>query len=180
MEGISYGCLFLGVCFKHRFKTKEVLSYAYRYVCVHVCACMCVCVCVCVCARVCACVMKYVIMLLLPCKMYMYTHTSTYRDFHHSQPQEDTIRESVGHFLAAIDRSLRVECYRDTTLRIPFSHEVFRYLFRHKTKLTLRDFSSTYFLPGWDQCYRRFGSNASKNPLWRGRCIEFPLEVKCV
>ena len=26
-----------------------------------------------------------------------------YRDFDHPQPQEQTIRESVGHFLAAID-----------------------------------------------------------------------------
>ena len=112
----------------------------------------------------------------------MYIHSflpSTYRNFHHPQPQE-TIRDSVGHFLAAIDRSLRVEYYRDTTLRIPFLHEVFRYLFRHKTKLTLHDFSSTYFPLGWDQCYRRFGSDASKTPLWRGRCIVFPLEVKCV
>ena len=105
---------------------------------------------------------------------------SAHRDFYHPQPLEETIRESVGRFLAAIDRSLRVKCYRDTTLRIPFSHAVFRYLFRDKTKLTLRDFSSTYFPSGWDQCYRRFGSDASRNPLWRGRCIVFPLDVKCV
>ena len=44
---------------------------------------------------------------------------------------------SVGHLLAAIDRSLRLACYRDTILRIPFSHEVFRYLFQNKLELTL-------------------------------------------
>ena len=98
---------------------------------------------------------------------------SAHRDFHHPQPLEETIRESVGRFLAATQSGV-------TTLRIPFSHAVFRYLFRDKTKLTLRDFSSTYFPSGWDQCYRRFGSDASRNPLWRGRCIVFPLDVKCV
>ena len=59
-----------------------------------------------------------------------------FRDFDHPQPQEQTIRESVGHFLAAID-PYRVACYRDTILRIPFSHEVFRYLFQNKLELTL-------------------------------------------
>ena len=41
VEWISHGCLFLGVCFKHRFKTKEVLSYA--CVCVYVYACLYLC-----------------------------------------------------------------------------------------------------------------------------------------
>ena len=100
-----------------------------------------------------------------------------FRDFDHPQPQEQTIRDSVGHFLAAIVRSLRVACYRDTILRIPFSHEVFRYLFQNKLELTLQDFSSTHFPPGWDQCYRQFGS---VNQTWRGRCIVFPLSVRCV
>ena len=96
------------------------------------------------------------------------------RDFNHPQPQKQAIRESVGHFLAAIDRSLRVACYRDTILRIPFSHEVFRYLFQDKLELTLQDFSNTYFATGWDQCYRQFGS---VNQTWCGQCIVFPLSV---
>lgn len=41
----------------------------------------------------------------------MYIHSffllHNYRDFHHPQSQEETIRESVGRFLAAIDRSIK-------------------------------------------------------------------------
>ena len=97
-----------------------------------------------------------------------------YRDFHHPQPQEQTIRESVGCFLAAIDRSLRVACYRDTVFRIAFSHEV---LFKQKTELTIQDFNSTYFPSGWNQCYQQFGSI---NPTWHGRCIVSLLRVKYI
>ena len=100
-----------------------------------------------------------------------------YRNFNHPQPQEHIIRECVDRFLAALDRSLGVACYKDTVLRIAFSHDVFRYLFHDKTELTLQDFSSTYFPPGWDQCYHQFGST---NPTWRGRCNVFPLRVRCV
>ena len=50
----------------------------------------------------------------------MYLLTIVYRDFHHSEPQELTIKESVGCFLAAIDGSLRIE-YKDTTIRYPLN-----------------------------------------------------------
>ena len=45
-------------------------------------------------------------------------------------PQEKTMKESVRCFLAAVNGSLRVKCYirTCTTLRIPFSHEVFIYI----------------------------------------------------
>ena len=76
------------------------------------------------------------------------------RDFHHPQPQEQIIRESVDRFLAAIDRSLRIGCYRDTTRRIAF----YMKFLRQKTTLTLRDFNSAYFCSGWNQCYQQFGT----------------------
>jgi len=96
-----------------------------------------------------------------------------FRDFHHPQPQEQTITESVGHILAVIDRSLRVACYRDTVLRIPFSHDVYRFLFKQKTELTLQDINNTYFPPGWDQYYQQFGTIKS-NLVWTVHC--FPPE----
>ena len=101
----------------------------------------------------------------------------TSRNFHHPQPQEYLIRECVDRLLAAVDRSLGAPCYKDTVIRIPFSHTVFRYLFHDKTELTLQDFCSTYFPSGWDRCYLQFGFT---DKTWRGRCIVFPLKVKCV
>ena len=91
------------------------------------------------------------------------------RDFHHPQPQEQIIRESVDYFLAAIDRSLRIGCYRDTTRRIAF----YMNFLRQKTTLTLRDFNSAYF------CSISVTSSlVQPNLVCTMHC--FPLRVKCV
>ena len=62
--------------------------------------------------------------------------------FINSHPQEHVIRESIGNYTLAIDRSLRVECWRKTR------HDVARFLFQDKQELTLDDFDSNYF-PFW-------------------------------
>ena len=97
------------------------------------------------------------------------------RDFHQPQPQEHTIRECTNRFIAAVDRSLRVALTIDTDFTIPFSHDVYRYLFRNKTELRLTDFDTVYFPSGWNQCYREYGKAIK---TMRGRCIGFPMKAK--
>ena len=70
------------------------------------------------------------------------------RDFHQPQPQEQTIRECINCFIAAVDRSLRVALTIDTDFTISFSHDIYRYLFRNKTELRLTDFDTVYFPSG--------------------------------
>ena len=72
-----------------------------------------------------------------------------YRDFTNSHPQEHVIRESVGNFTLAIDKSLRLECFKKTILRVPFRHDV-RFLFQDKQELNLDDFDNDYFPYGWN------------------------------
>ena len=63
----------------------------------------------------------------------------------------------------------------DTDFTIPFSHDVYRFLFRNKTKLRLTDFNTVYFPLGWNQCYREYGQT---DKTMRGRCIGFPIKAK--
>ena len=58
--------------------------------------------------------------------------------------------ECVDRFVAAIDRSLRVALTVDTDFTIPFSHDVYRYLFGNKTELRLTDFDAVYFPSDWN------------------------------
>ena len=64
----------------------------------------------------------------------------------------------------------------NTTIRLPFRHDVFRYLFKDKDKnnLHINDFDSNYFPYGWNQWYRRYG-----NSSYRGRTIVFPISIDC-
>ena len=75
-----------------------------------------------------------------------------FSNFHHPQPQEQTIKERIDRFITAVDRSLRRDLTIETNFTIPFSHDVYRYLFQNKTELRLTDFNTVYFPSGWDQC----------------------------
>ena len=92
-------------------------------------------------------------------------------------PQEHVVREAIGHFTLAIDRSLRVACFKNTVLRIPFRHDVVRFLFQDKDELTLGDFNNDYFPYGWNQWYQQYGS--STNACYYGRTIVFPIKIQC-
>ena len=74
-----------------------------------------------------------------------------YREFNNPHPQEHVIRESVGNFTLAIDRSLRVACLKKTVLQVPFRHDVVKFLFQDKQELNLGDFDNDYFPYGWNQ-----------------------------
>ena len=98
------------------------------------------------------------------------------RQFEDPQPPEYVIREAVGNFTLAIDRSLRVACFKNIVLRIPFRHDVVRYLFKDKVKLTLGDFNTEYFPYGWNQWYRQHGG--STNASYAGHTIVFPIRIQ--
>ena len=102
-----------------------------------------------------------------------------FRNFNHPQPQEDLIRDAVGQFTYNIDRSLRKGCTCNTTIRLPFRHDIFHYLFKDKdiNDLQLNDFDSMYFPYGWSQWYRRYGN--SDNASYCGRAIVFPIRIEC-
>ena len=51
----------------------------------------------------------------------------------------------------------------------------YKYFFRDSTELNIEDFDSTYFVPGWDQCYRQYKGVATT--LYTGCRIRFPLTV---
>ena len=63
----------------------------------------------------------------------------------------------------------------ETNFTIPFSHDVFRFLFKNKTTLRLTDFDTVYFPSGWDQCYREYGKTQK---IMRGKRIGFPMTAK--
>ena len=100
---------------------------------------------------------------------------SFFRNFHHPQPDKEKIKECVDHSVAAIDRSLRVALTVDTDFTIPFSHDVYRYLFGNKTELRSTDFDAVYFPSYWNQCHREYGKT---NKTMRGWCIGFPMKAK--
>ena len=100
-----------------------------------------------------------------------------YRKFTNPHPQEHVIRESVGNFTLAIDKSLRLECFKKTILRVPFRHEVNRFLFQDKQELNLDDFDNDYFLYGWNQWYRQYGRTAHARIC--GHTIVFPIRMTC-
>ena len=111
-------------------------------------------------------------------KMHKLTYTFfMYREFNNPHPQEYVVREAVGNFTLAIDRSLRVACTKNTILRIPFRHDVVRYLFQDKHELTLSDFDNNFFPYGWNQWYQQHGSPT--NATYCGRTIVFPIRIKC-
>ena len=100
-----------------------------------------------------------------------------HRQFANPHPQKHVVREAVGNFTLAIDRSLRVACFKNTVLRIPFRHDVVRFLFQDKDELTLDDFNNDYFPYGWNQWYQQHGS--STNVCYYGRTIVFPIKIQC-
>ena len=107
----------------------------------------------------------------------MYHALFSCRQYANPLPQEHIIKEAVGHFTLAIDKSLRVDCIRNTTLRIPFRHDVARFLFKNKDELTQDDFNSDYFPYGWNQWYRKHGDGDSVR--YYGRTIVFPVRIEC-
>ena len=80
-----------------------------------------------------------------------------FNNFYHPQPQEQTIKECIDRFTAAVDRSLRVALTVDTDFTIQFSHDVCRFHFQSKTELWLTVFDTVYFPLGWNQCYHEYG-----------------------
>ena len=98
------------------------------------------------------------------------------REFNDPHPEDYIIRESIGNFTMAIDRSLGVACYKDTILGVSFRHDVYRFLFQNKCELSLADFKSDYFPHWWNQQYERFGRTSY---IYRGRTIDFPIRTKC-
>ena len=62
------------------------------------------------------------IYLVLPC---IYCFSS---NFDHPQPQEHLIREAVGQFTHSLHRSLRKKCTQNTTIIIPFRHDIASYI----------------------------------------------------
>ena len=100
-----------------------------------------------------------------------------FRRFADPHPQEHVIREAIAHFTLAIDRSLRVPCISKTLLRIPFRHDVVRFLFHEKVELFLGDFNSDYFPYGWNQWYRQYGNYPDVS--YNGRTIVFPIRIQC-
>ena len=99
-----------------------------------------------------------------------------YRKFNHPVPKDGTIREAVGNFTSAMDRSLRKSCIRASILRIQFRHDVFRYLFGNKKELVLGDFDEHYFPSGYNQWCRQYGTD--DNPSYYGHSIVFLLKVR--
>ena len=100
-----------------------------------------------------------------------------HRDFNNPHPPEHLIRDAVAHFTYSIDSSLRTECIRNTVIRVPFHHDVFKFLFRNKDtdKLQLTDFTTDYFPCGWNQWCQQYGS--SNNLSYCGRTIVFPIRI---
>ena len=98
-----------------------------------------------------------------------------HRKFNHPVPEDCTIREAVGNFTSAMDKSLRKSCIITNILRIQFRHDVFRFLFGDKTELALGDFDEQYFSLGWNQWCRQYGTD--DNPSYYGHSIVFPLKV---
>lgn len=99
------------------------------------------------------------------------------RKFNHLVPHDCEIREAVGNFTSALDRSLKKSCISNTTLRIQFRHDVYRFLFNDKTELAFGDFKEQYFPLGWNQWCKQYGKK--DNPSYYGRTIVFPLKVHC-
>ena len=97
------------------------------------------------------------------------------REFDDPHPQEHVIRDSVGNFTVAVDRSLRKHCFINTVLRIPFRHDVVRFLFHDKDELTLEDFNNDYFPYGWNQWYKQHGNSGQ----YYGHTIVFPIRIAC-
>ena len=98
------------------------------------------------------------------------------RKFDHPQPPDSVIRQAVGNFTSAIDKTLRKLCITDTKLKIQFRHDVYRFLFNDKKELVLDDFDERYFPLGWNQCCKKHGRD---DPSYYGHTIVFPLEVDC-
>ena len=101
------------------------------------------------------------------------------RNFDHPQPQEHLIREAVGQFTYSLHRSLRKKCTQNTTIKMPFRHDIYRYLFKDKDtdNLQLHDFNTNYFPYGWEQWYRKYGS--SDHARYSGHTIVFPIRIDC-
>jgi len=107
---------------------------------------------------------------------YCIIHFSIHREFNNPHPLEHVIREAVGSFTLAIDRSIRVACFKNTVLRIPFRHDV-KFLFQDKHELTLGDFDNNFFPYGWNHCYQQHGSSIDAS--YYGRTIVFLIRIKC-
>ena len=75
----------------------------------------------------------------------------------------------------AVDKSLNLGTDRNNTIRFPFRHDLYRFLFCDKTELNIEDFDSTYFTPGWDQCCRQYKGVA--NTVYTGCRLKFPLTI---
>ena len=101
-----------------------------------------------------------------------------YRLYDNPQPQEHLIREAAAQFTYSIDRSLRTECIRNTVIRLPFRHDIFRFLFKDKDtdKLQLTDFTTEYFPYGWNQWCQQY--SGSDGLMYCGRTIVFPIRIR--
>jgi len=100
-----------------------------------------------------------------------------HRSFNNPLPSEHLIRDAVAHFTFSIDYSLRTDCIRHTVIRIPYCHDIFRFLFKDKDtdKLQLTDFTTDYFPCGWNQWCQQYSS--SNDVSYCGRTIVFPIKI---
>ena len=70
------------------------------------------------------------------------------------------------------------DCIKNTIIRIPFQHDVFRFFFKGKDndKLQLTDFRTDYFPDGWNKWCQQYISSDSVS--YCGRTIVFPIKVR--
>ena len=69
------------------------------------------------------------------------------------------------------------DCIKNTIIRIPFRHDVFRFFFKDKDsdKLQLTDFRTDYFPDGWNKwCQQHISSDGVS---YSGRIIVFPIKI---
>ena len=100
-------------------------------------------------------------------------------NFNHPQPQDHLVREAIGQFTYYIEKSLVTGCINYTTIRLPFRHDIFHFLFKDKDidNLQLHDFDTNYFPHGWNQWCRQYGNSGDAS--YCGRTIVFPIRIEC-
>ena len=104
--------------------------------------------------------------------IYCFVH----REFNDPHPEDHIIREPIGNFTVAIDMSRSEGYCRDTTLRVPFRHDVHNFLFQNKQELSLGDFESKYFPFWWNQHHECYGTI---NYTYHAHDICFLIRTKC-
>ena len=107
--------------------------------------------------------------------MVIYFHN--YRSFESPTPPYRLIADTISHFTAAIQRSLKTGINSNNRLDLEFRTDVFRFLFDGKGRTPpngrglfydLDDFNKTYFKDNWYIAYDKLGDGCS---------IDFPIRL---